>query len=72
MRFCRISKDRLAERLGVDRQEKDLCKLARERGYEVTAVYIDNDVSDSDPQIKRENYGRMLADVRSGTINVVS
>lgn len=35
-------------------------------------MYIDNDVSASDQRIKRENYERMLADVRSGTINVVS
>lgn len=69
--YCRISKDRLAEGLGVDRQEKDLRKLARERGYVVAGVYVDNDVSASDPRVKRPSYERMLADVQAGSLDVV-
>ena len=57
--------------LGVERQEKDLRKLARERGYEVANVYTDNDVSASDPNVKRPAYERMLADVAAGSIDIV-
>lgn len=61
----------MAEGLGVDRQEKDLRKLAAERGYEVVNVYVDNDVSASDPSVTRPSYERMLADVAAGSIDVV-
>ena len=43
--YCRISKDRSEEALGVDRQEKDCRELAKRLGVEVVSTFTDNDVS---------------------------
>src|SRR4051812_23619759 len=70
--YCRISKDRLAEGLGVERQEKDLRRLCRERDWAVVDTFIDNDVSASDPRVTRPAFERMLAAVQAGSIDVVA
>jgi DNA invertase Pin-like site-specific DNA recombinase len=68
--YCRISKDRPGGGLGVARQRQDCEALAESRGWTVTAVYIDNDVSAYRGK-RRTEYDRMLADLKSGTINGV-
>lgn len=45
--YCRISRDRDGEALGVERQEQDCRALAERLGWEVTAVFVDNDISAS-------------------------
>lgn len=43
--YCRISRDVDGEGLGVERQRKDCLDLCSKRGWSVTDVLIDNDVS---------------------------
>jgi site-specific DNA recombinase len=43
--YCRISKDRQAEGLGVARQEQDARALAERKGWAVAEVYVDNDIT---------------------------
>jgi DNA invertase Pin-like site-specific DNA recombinase len=43
--YCRISDDHEGAGLGVSRQEADCRDLAAARGWEVVAVYTDNDTS---------------------------
>ena len=59
--YCRISKDRSGESLGVERQEQDCRQLAERLGWEVVGVYIDNDISASTKSRKhRPQYAEML------------
>jgi site-specific DNA recombinase len=59
--YLRISQDRSGERLGVERQEKDCRDLARRLGFEVSGVYIDNDISATNGKVRPE-FERMLSD----------
>lgn len=61
--YCRISKDRAGAGLGVDRQEKDCRELAERLGWEVVAVYVDNDLSAYSGK-RRPDYEAMLKAVR--------
>jgi DNA invertase Pin-like site-specific DNA recombinase len=70
--YCRISKDTEDTRLGVERQEKDCQKLCADRGWTVASVYIDNDISATDPKKKRPEYDRLLRDIASGQIDAVA
>jgi DNA invertase Pin-like site-specific DNA recombinase len=68
--YCRISFDRSGEALGVERQEQ-LCRLlARERGWAVVEVYVDNDRSAYSGK-PRPAYQRMLADIEVGLRDAV-
>jgi DNA invertase Pin-like site-specific DNA recombinase len=68
--YLRISDDRLGDELGVRRQEK-LCRdLAAARGFEVAAVYTDNDVSAFRGR-RRPGYEQLLADVEAGAVAAV-
>jgi site-specific DNA recombinase len=59
--YCRISSDRDGEALGVERQEKDCRELAERLGWEVAAVFVDNDISASTRSKKpRPQYGDMI------------
>lgn len=70
--YARISRDAEGERLGVDRQVADCRKLANELGYEVTAVYVDNDTSASTASRKpRPAYAEMMNAARSGQFRAV-
>jgi len=62
--YTRISSDD-GTALGVARQEADCRKLASTRGWEVVAVFTDNDVSASTGRT-RPAYERMLATLRLG------
>ncbi|WP_404291208.1 recombinase family protein [Glutamicibacter arilaitensis] len=59
--YCRISKDELGTFKGVERQKEDCLALAQARGFTVSEVYIDNDVSPYNGAV-RPQYRRMLAE----------
>ncbi len=63
--YCRISRDREGAGLGVDRQEADCRALAVRLGWEVAAVFVDNDISAYSSR-PRPQYRAMLDAVRSG------
>lgn len=68
--YVRISQDRTGKALGVTRQEKACRATAEERGWTVTKVYVDNDVSASSGKV-RPQYAAMLADLDAGLIDAV-
>jgi len=68
--YLRISSDPSGDRLGVTRQLKDCRARAAERGWDVVAVYEDNDVSASSSK-PRPAYQRMLGDLEAGRIGAV-
>jgi site-specific DNA recombinase len=68
--YCRISSDRNGDGLGVERQERLCRKLARERGWPVAEVYVDNDRSAYRGK-PRPAYVRMLADIEAGVRDAV-
>ena len=63
--YCRISLDKRGEGLGVERQETLCRKLAKQRGWKVGEVYVDNDAS-AYSRKPRPAYDRMLDDIRAG------
>jgi site-specific DNA recombinase len=71
--YCRISRDAEGKQLGVERQEKDCRRIAKERGWEVIEPpYIDNDVSATKGSRKvREQYLRLLDDIEAGKLDAV-
>lgn len=70
--YCRISEDATQEGLGVQRQEQDARTLCQQRGYDVAAVYVDNDLSASTISKKvRPEYQRMLASAQAGEVDVI-
>ncbi|MCW2929639.1 MAG: hypothetical protein JWM19_601 [Actinomycetia bacterium] len=70
--YCRISKDRNGEALGVDRQEQDCRELAERLGWKIVAVFIDNDISASTRSRKpRPEYEAMLRAVRAGQVDAI-
>ena len=68
--YARISADKVGESLGVKRQVEDCERLAKERGFQRTRVYVDNDVSAYSGKPRRE-YLRMLRDIQSGEVAAV-
>jgi DNA invertase Pin-like site-specific DNA recombinase len=68
--YCRISKDREGAGLGVDRQEQDCRVHAAALGWDVHAVYIDNDLSAYSGK-PRPGYEAMLDAIRSGQVGAV-
>ncbi len=68
--YTRISNDPSGTHLGVDRQEKIGRKLAKERGWTVGEVYVENDVSAFKGK-RRPEFDRMLADVTTGRIGAI-
>lgn len=66
--YARISSDRgETEGLGVQRQVEDCQRLADHRGWKVSEVFIDNDVSASSGK-RRPEYERMMEAIRDGTV----
>src|SRR5438552_3566255 len=63
--YCRISLDKGGEGLGVERQEQLCRKLAKQRGWKIGEVYVDNDRS-AYSRKPRPEYERMLDDIRAG------
>lgn len=68
--YARISQDVTGEELGVGRQLEDCRKLAADRGWSVTAEYVDNDLSAYTGK-PRPNYERMLEAIESGRVDAV-
>jgi site-specific DNA recombinase len=68
--YARISSDRESDGLGVARQLEDCERLAQLRGWEIAERYVDDDVSAYTGK-PRPEYGRMLDDLQTGTINAV-
>lgn len=70
--YCRISKDRESEKLGVERQEADCRALGERLGFEVVEVFVDNDISASTKSSKpRPAYLAMLDAARSGEVGAI-
>lgn len=67
--YCRISYDRNGEALGVERQLKDLTRLAEQRGWTIAKVYTDNDVSAYKKSVTRPAFEEMFADLKSKEID---
>jgi site-specific DNA recombinase len=68
--YVRISSDRTGGGLGVERQEADCRDLAARLGWDVAAVYADNDVS-AYSGAPRPGYLAMLDDVKAGRVQAV-
>lgn len=62
--YARISQDDLGEGRGVARQLEDARALAESRGWEVTAEFVDNDVSAFNGAV-RDGYQQLMAAVRA-------
>jgi DNA invertase Pin-like site-specific DNA recombinase len=69
--YCRISQDRTGDELGVDRQREDCEKLARDRGWQVVAVFTDDDRSAFSGR-PRPGYDQLLAALKSGDVTAVA
>src|SRR5262245_19566511 len=68
--YCRLSQDRTGESLGIERQEQLCRKLADEKGWTVTEVYIDRDISAYSGR-RRPSYDRMVDDLKNGIRDAV-
>lgn len=68
--YARISRDREGAGLGVDRQEADCRALAERLGWQVAAVFVDNDIS-AYSGASRPQYRAMLEAVRTGQVHGV-
>lgn len=68
--YARISSDQSGEGLGVARQLEDCRRLAADRGWEVFAEYVDNDISAFKDK-PRPGFERMLADIKAGLVGAV-
>jgi DNA invertase Pin-like site-specific DNA recombinase len=68
--YARISRDADERGEGVDRQEADCRAIAKRLGWEVVAVYVDNDVSAYSGK-PRPQYRAMLDAIKAGQISGV-
>jgi site-specific DNA recombinase len=67
--YTRISRDENDARHGVERQEADCRALAERLGWEIVAVFTDNDISASTSSRKpRPAYAEMIEAVRVGQV----
>ncbi|MBS1842954.1 MAG: recombinase family protein [Actinobacteria bacterium] len=69
--YVRISDDREGESKGVARQLKDGFALAEARGWPEPAVYNDNDKSAWKKTVVRDDFRRLLADIKDGLIDAL-
>jgi site-specific DNA recombinase len=68
--YCRISSDKSGEGLGVQRQQEDCERLAADKGWDVTQVLVENDVSAFSGK-RRPQYEVLLSLIANGQIDVV-
>jgi DNA invertase Pin-like site-specific DNA recombinase len=68
--YVRQSLDRDMTQLAVERQRLDCEKLCRDRGWNDTALYMDNNISASDGKV-RPRYRDMVTDIAAGKIGGV-
>src|SRR5438445_4796307 len=67
--YTRISRDDQDERLGVQRQEKDLRREAERRKLRLVRVLTDNDVSGT--KDSRPDFDRLIEMIENGEVDVV-
>lgn len=68
--YVRISQDRTGQQAGIKRQTADCEELAEARGWTVTGIYADNDVS-AYSRKPRPEFERLMADVAAGQVDAV-
>lgn len=68
--YCRISKDRAGGGLGVQRQEDDCREIAASLGWEISRVYVDNDISAYSGK-PRPSYRELLDAMRAGHVQAI-
>lgn len=68
--YLRISQDRQGLSLGIDRQREDCTQLAASRGWDLVAVFADNDLSATKGK-RRPGYVDLMAAVERGEIDRV-
>jgi site-specific DNA recombinase len=68
--YCRISDGREGSGLGVTRQEEDCRALAEARGWTVTRVFVDNDISAYSGK-PRPSYKQLLNSMREKDFDAV-
>jgi site-specific DNA recombinase len=68
--YCRLSKDRDGNMLGIARQEEDCRALAARNGWEITQTFIDDDVSAYIPGM-RPAYEAMLVAIKERLVDAV-
>lgn len=68
--YCRISRDREGAGLGVQRQEQDCRELASKLGWNVTRLYVDNDISAYSGK-RRPEYEKLLEQMKAGRVRGV-
>ncbi|MEN5075868.1 recombinase family protein [Isoptericola cucumis] len=70
--YTRISQDRESREAGIDRQETDCQALAERLGYEVVAVFRENDIGASTKSRKpRPLYAELIDGARTGRWDVI-
>jgi site-specific DNA recombinase len=70
--YCRISSDPEEREAGVTRQEADCRELVARHGLTPdVSVYVDNDVSASQPMEARPEFMRMLSDAVEGKVSTI-
>ncbi len=69
--YARISSDPSGRALGVERQLRDLRKLARSNGWE-TVEYVDNHASAYKDHAKRPAFDRLLDDAAAGRVGIIA
>lgn len=68
--YCRISDDRTGDGLGVQRQADDGRAYCAARGWDITEIFTDNDVSAYSGKT-RPAYQRLLDALSDGSVNAV-
>ncbi|OBK45242.1 recombinase family protein [Mycobacterium kubicae] len=69
--YLRISSDPHDKREGVNRQREDTAVMCEVQGWTVAGYYEDNDRSSSNGKDKREDWDRLLGDIKAGKIDAV-
>ena len=70
--YCRLSKNRKGKKSNVKEQERDCRDFVEAQGWQLVDVYPDDGISASENSDKpRDEFTRMMADVRTGLIDVI-
>jgi site-specific DNA recombinase len=74
--YCRISEDQDDEQLGVERQRRDCLRLVESNGWTVVPdgssdTFTDNDIPGDRDATERAGFGRLVAAMRAGKVDVL-
>lgn len=69
--YLRISQDREADGLAIERQRADCENLAKFRRWEIVETYIDQSKSATDKTKKRPDYDQMISDWEAGAFDAI-